>query len=214
MARFPRARAPNTGEGYPSNESIEDWEALPPALRDPLAARAFISEWGYKGRALIRLGFPAMNNLSRNRVQLYNDHVTRVFDTPGVQAILKRDLSRIDLERDAMLSRLSWIALADDDGQSLKAIDLLAKVCGCNTIRRHLRQRQPPWLRATLQTSAPGLRPEGQLYDAVHAQIWRERVGIESLRPRCASSRVNAPRLSSCVSASWRRRVGVTRCSS
>lgn len=116
--------------GLRGYRTIEDWEALPSALRDPLAARAFISEWGDKGRALIRLGFPAMNKLPRDGVQLYKDHVTRVFDTPGVQAILKRDLSRIDLERDAMLSRLSWIGLHGEDGQSLRAIYLLAKVCG------------------------------------------------------------------------------------
>jgi hypothetical protein len=97
---------------------------------DELAARAFISEWGDKGRALIRLGFPAMNKLPRDGVQLYKDHVTRVFDTPGVQAILKRDLSRTDLERDAMLLRLSWIGLHGDDGESVRAIDVLAKVCG------------------------------------------------------------------------------------
>jgi hypothetical protein len=116
--------------GLRGYRTIEDWEALPSALRDPLAARAFISEWGDKGRALIRLGFPAMNKLPRNDVPLYKDHVSRVFDTPGVQAILKRDLSRIDLERDAMLSRLSWIGLHGEDDESLRAIDVLAKVCG------------------------------------------------------------------------------------
>jgi hypothetical protein len=110
--------------------TIEDWEALQPARRDPLAARAFISEWGDKGRALIRLGFPAMNKLPRNGIHLYKDHVTRVFDTPGVQAILKRDLGRIDPDREAMLSRLSWIGLHGPDDQSVRAIDLLAKVCG------------------------------------------------------------------------------------
>lgn len=36
--------------------TIDQWEALPQALRDPLAARAFIAEWGDFGRALIRLG--------------------------------------------------------------------------------------------------------------------------------------------------------------
>jgi len=32
--------------GLRGYRTIEDWEALPSALRDPLAARAFISEWG------------------------------------------------------------------------------------------------------------------------------------------------------------------------
>lgn len=79
---------------------------------------------------MIRLGFPAMNKLPPSETHLYKDYTARVFDTPGVQAILKRELSRIDLERDAMLKRLHWIALADDNGQSLRTIDLLAKVCG------------------------------------------------------------------------------------
>jgi hypothetical protein len=40
--------------------TIEEWEALGAAIRDPLAARAFIAEYGDKGRALIRLGFPRL----------------------------------------------------------------------------------------------------------------------------------------------------------
>jgi hypothetical protein len=112
------------------DRTIEEWEAFPPALRDPLAARAFLAEWGNRGNALIRLGFPPMNRLPPSKVHLYKDYAARVFDTPGIQAILKRDLSRIDLERDAMLSRLSWIGLHGEDDESLRAIDVLAKVCG------------------------------------------------------------------------------------
>lgn len=116
--------------GMNATRTIEEWEEFPPALRDPLAARAFLAEWGNCGNALIRLGFPPMNKLPPSEVPVYKDCVARVFDTPGVQAILKRDLSRIDLERDAMLSRLGWIGLHGGDGQSVRAIDLLAKVCG------------------------------------------------------------------------------------
>lgn len=116
--------------GFTATRTIEEWEQFPPALRDPLAARAFLAEWGNLGNALIRLGFPPMNKLPPDQVHLYKDYTARVFDTPGVQAILKRDLSRIDLERDAMLSRLSWIALHGEADQCLRAIDVLAKVCG------------------------------------------------------------------------------------
>lgn len=42
------------------------------AIRDPLAARAFIAEYGDKGRALIRLGFPAINRLPPDRIHLYH----------------------------------------------------------------------------------------------------------------------------------------------
>jgi hypothetical protein len=116
--------------GLRGSRTIEEWEALAAWYRDLLAARAFLDEWGDRGKALTRLGFPAMNKLPPNKVHFYEDYAARVFDTPGVQAELKRALGRIDSERDAMLSRLSWTALGADDGESLRAIELLAKVCG------------------------------------------------------------------------------------
>jgi hypothetical protein len=109
--------------------TIENWEALPTAIRDPLAARAFIAEWGDKGRALVRLGFSAMNKLPPDRVHLYNDYVTRVFDTPGVHAILNRDLARLDAEREAILSRVCRAALYGEDAESVRAFAVIAKVC-------------------------------------------------------------------------------------
>ena len=109
--------------------TIEDWEALPPLLRDPLAARAFIAEWGDFGRALIRLGFPVMNKLPPSQVHLYKDYVARIFETPEVQAILKRDLGRLDMEREAILSRQVSVALCGGPAQCVRAADLIAKVC-------------------------------------------------------------------------------------
>lgn len=100
------------------------------AQRDALAARALIAEWGDKGHALIRLGFPAMNRLPPDKVGLYRDYATRVFDTPGVQAILERELARLNVERDAILSRTCRTALYGADGESVRAAALLAKVCG------------------------------------------------------------------------------------
>jgi hypothetical protein len=116
--------------GLSKPRTIEEWERLPAAIRDPLAARAFIAEWGDKGRALIRLGFPAMNRLPPYRVRLYNEYATRVFETPGVQAILKRDLARLDVEREAILSRVCQTALYGEDGESVRAATLLMKICG------------------------------------------------------------------------------------
>jgi len=101
--------------GLTKPRTIEEWEALPQVVRDPLAARAWIAEWGDAGRALVRLGFPAMNRLPPDQVRHYHDHAARVFGTPGVQAILKRDLARPDVEREAVFVR---------------AAALLAKVCG------------------------------------------------------------------------------------
>ncbi|MGB7016939.1 MAG: hypothetical protein WBD69_13415, partial [Candidatus Cybelea sp.] len=50
--------------------------------------------------------------------------------TPGVQAILKRDLSRLDAEREAILSRQLQTALYGEDAESVRAAALLANVCG------------------------------------------------------------------------------------
>ncbi|MGA8099312.1 MAG: hypothetical protein WB810_11720 [Candidatus Cybelea sp.] len=116
--------------GLRDYRTMDEWEMLPAAIRDPLAARAFIAEWGDKGRALIRLGFPAMNKLPPDRVHLYNDHVARVFETPGVQAILERDLARLDFEREAILLRVTRAALYGADAESVRAAALLIKVCG------------------------------------------------------------------------------------
>jgi hypothetical protein len=112
------------------HRTIDEWEALPPDVRDPLAARAFIAEWGDFGRALIRLGFPAMNKLPPSQVHLYKDYIARIFETPGAQAILKRDLARLDIERDTILSRQAKIALQHPDAATrTRAAELIAKVC-------------------------------------------------------------------------------------
>jgi hypothetical protein len=63
-------------------------------------------------------------------VRLYSDYVARVFGTPGVRAILKRDLAPIDKERASMLARQAKIALYGEDGDSVRAFEVLVKVCG------------------------------------------------------------------------------------
>jgi hypothetical protein len=108
--------------GLSKPRAIEEWEALPQALHDPLAARAFVAEWGDVGRALTRLGFPAMNRLPPNKVRLYKDYAARVFETPGVHPILEPDLARLDADREAILSRQCRTALYAEDGQSVRAV--------------------------------------------------------------------------------------------
>ena len=103
---------------------------LPHLVRDPLAARAWVAEWGDVTRALVRLGFPSMNRLPPGKVRLYKHYADCVFGTPGVQAILKRDLSRLDAEREAILSRQLQTALYGEDAESVRAAALLANVCG------------------------------------------------------------------------------------
>ena len=116
--------------GLRGRRTIAEWEALPEELRDPLAARALVAEWGDRGRALVRLGFPAMNRLPPHAVHVYHDHVARVFGAPGVEALLKRDLGRLGVERNAILSRLYRTALYGEDSESVRAAEMLIKVYG------------------------------------------------------------------------------------
>ena len=37
-----------------------------------------------------------MNRLRPDKIDVYKDHVARVFDTPDVEAIVRRDLARFD----------------------------------------------------------------------------------------------------------------------
>ena len=125
--------------GLTKRRTIDEWEALPQALRDPLAARAWIAEWGDAGCALVRLGFPAMNRLPPDKAHLYGDYTVRVFGTPGVQTILERDLARLDVERQAILSRQYRTALYGEDAESVRAAALLVRVC-----RWEFREDSPP----------------------------------------------------------------------
>lgn len=116
--------------GLRRRRTIGEWEAMPQEMRDGLAARAWISEWGDPTAALLRLGFPALNRLPPSKVRLYSDYVDRIFGTPGVQAILAHDLSSIDEERKSILARQVKIALYGDDAASVRAAASLLKVCG------------------------------------------------------------------------------------
>src|SRR5579871_2021653 len=116
--------------GLRGQRTIENWEALPATVRDPLAARALIAEWGDRGAALIRLGFPSLNRLPPHAVRAYDDHMKRVFSTPGVQAILQRELAGINAERAALLERQVRVALYGGDDASTRAFEALARVCG------------------------------------------------------------------------------------
>lgn len=75
------------------------------------------------------VGNSSCRGLPSSQVALFKDYVARIFETPGVQAILKRDLSRLDIERDAILSHQGWVALYGEPAQFIRAADLIAKVC-------------------------------------------------------------------------------------
>lgn len=99
---------------------------------------------------LIRLGFPALNRLPPDPVTLYHDHASRVFDIPAVRKILERDLGRLDAEREAILARLCRIELYGEEGESVRAVALLVKVCGWES------RTDPAPIASVLAASLPG----------------------------------------------------------
>ena len=84
-----------------------------------------------------------MHRLTPDKVGLYKDYVARVFCTPGVKAVLNRDLGRLDADREAILSRQLQTALYGDDTQSVRAAALLIKVCGWEFRDDYVRQGSP-----------------------------------------------------------------------
>jgi len=105
--------------------TLEEWEAvLPQHIRDAFAARALIASEGDGFRAVVRLGFAKL------RVNQAREIVQRVFLTPGVQAILARDLSEPEQHRQELVERQVRIALYGDDTNAVRAFQMLAKTCG------------------------------------------------------------------------------------
>jgi len=105
---------------------IETWENLMPApLRDALAARALIHCNGDAFRAAARLGFGPLRT-KHAQAEVF----PRLFNTEGVKAILARDLSEPEENRQALIERQAHIAMYGDDNNSVKAFQMLAKVCG------------------------------------------------------------------------------------
>jgi hypothetical protein len=108
--------------------TIDEWEAsMPQHVRDEFAARALIVTYGSMFRALAMLGFP---EVAKYHAKDFREIAERIFGTPGVQAILKRDLAKPEEYRAQLISRQIEIALYEDPDRSTRAFTVLAKVCG------------------------------------------------------------------------------------
>lgn len=111
--------------------SVEEWEsANPQDVRDGLAARVFLNEWGDRHKALRRLGFAPPERIRTHARPAYVRGCMQIFDTPGVREILSRELSHIEEQRDALLRRQVKTALYGCDHDSVNAFSLLARVMG------------------------------------------------------------------------------------
>lgn len=113
--------------------SEEYWARhLPQEVRDQMAARALVQEWGDEPRALLRLGFECPKNATKRWMPEVWELAHRIFGTPGVQNLLKTNLADIDAQKGTMLARLMQIAQHGDDSNAVKAATQLAKVMGLN----------------------------------------------------------------------------------
>lgn len=111
--------------------TLESWLASgSQAHRDAFAARAIVSERGSQAHALQRLGFGVITKGGNWKPKVVAALAAVVLNTPGVRAILDRDLKGIDEAWLAILERQRQTALLGDDEQAHKSAALLAKVEG------------------------------------------------------------------------------------
>lgn len=105
--------------------TIDEWEkTIPQHIRDGFAARALIASEGDGFRAAVRLGFDRLRRPEGTETLL------RIFNTPGVQEILARDLTEPEANRKALIERQVKIGLYGADTDSVRAYQMLAKTCG------------------------------------------------------------------------------------
>lgn len=105
--------------------TFEEWASLlPQETRDALAARALMASEGDAFRAAVRLG------LGRQHRPEAAEILPQVFGTPGVRAILERDLKEPEQNKHALIERQVKIALYGEDTASVRAFQMLAKTCG------------------------------------------------------------------------------------
>lgn len=121
-AEVAELRARLGGDGH---YTLEQWKAIfTQEQRDQFAARALIASNGDANRAACRLGFEHLRGGDNSELLL------EVFATPGVRAILARDLAEPEKCRQEMIQRQVQIVLYGEDANSLRAFQTLAKTCG------------------------------------------------------------------------------------
>lgn len=106
--------------------TFEEWErSSPQNLRDAMAARALLQEWGNPVNALIRLGFAHERDREKREALR-----AAVFDTPGCRTVLADRLKDAEAARGEMLQRQVQIALHGSDDASVRSFSQLAKIMG------------------------------------------------------------------------------------
>lgn len=114
---------------------ITVWETVnTQEMRDALAVRALIQEWGDPYKALRRLGFDfevtKNGGIGKDDRAEVRDLIKRIFETDGVKALYAKAFSDIEALKPEILNRQAQIALYGDDESSVRAASQLAKVGG------------------------------------------------------------------------------------
>jgi len=157
---------------------VESWErVIPEEMRDQFAAMALMREWGSTANALARMGF----DVGRGEGQIWGTALdalaARVFEKPGVTAILSHNFADVEASWQEILQRQRKIALYGDDDASARAAAQLAKIEG----------RVKPEAGPTVNVSLFGLfgnsKPDAQAITYEHAREAGDPLAILSHEP-------------------------------
>lgn len=118
--------------GMKNLTTLEEWMLNPQEIRDQMAARALMAEWGRVREALVLLGFIQTDDYARiPKDQKQRFKLAKViFQTPGCQELLLRHLQEVDDNKGAILSRLQQVALHAADGEAVRAAQVISKMSG------------------------------------------------------------------------------------
>jgi hypothetical protein len=119
------------------HSTVDEWARFAPQhLRDQMAASALIMEKLDEPRALIRLGFHCEKNKQNRWVAEVWEKARQIFDTPGVKAILERDMEDAEANKAKIIARLVQTAMHGSEGDSVRASQQLAKMADWNNTDR------------------------------------------------------------------------------
>lgn len=119
--------------GLDSKSTLQTWGAhAPQDWRDKMAADALIAEKLDERRALLRLGFKFDSPDGWTLPPEFHAACEAVFGTPGVKAILERNLEDANSNKQKILARLVQTAMHGTDGESTRAAQQIARIADWN----------------------------------------------------------------------------------
>lgn len=155
----------------------ETWAMhAPQELRDQMAASALIAERLDEPRALIRLGFHCGKNTTNRWLPEVWETAKKVFGTPGVRAILERDMEDAEANKAKIIARLVQTSMHGSDGDSVRAAQQLAKMADWNNadkgalptnVNINLMQMYGEGSRKAVDSTVSDVEPDGVI-DAEH----------------------------------------------